>query len=61
MPSLQGMIMPASWNQNRLTAKLGIKYIPWTDPVRFGLAALAQLLRRLNANVDRPTATHRVD
>src|SRR5450631_4026583 len=26
MPSLQGMIMPASWNQNRLTAKLGIEY-----------------------------------
>src|SRR5271155_426359 len=26
MPSLQGMIMPASWNQNPLTAKLGIEY-----------------------------------
>src|ERR1700730_12360773 len=26
MPSLQGMIMPASWNENRLTAKLGIEY-----------------------------------
>jgi nitronate monooxygenase len=26
MPSLQGMIMPACWNQNRLTAKLGIEY-----------------------------------
>src|SRR3984893_7864425 len=26
MPSLQGMIMPTSWNQNRLTTKLGIKY-----------------------------------
>src|SRR6202047_4778422 len=26
MPSLQGMIMPASWNQNRLTAKFGIEY-----------------------------------
>src|SRR6202162_1808585 len=26
MPSLQGMIMPVSWNQNRLTAKLGIEY-----------------------------------
>src|SRR6202795_1542667 len=26
MPSLQGIIMPASWNQNRLTAKLGIEY-----------------------------------
>src|SRR5438128_339397 len=26
MPSLRGMIMPASWNQNRLTAKLGIEY-----------------------------------
>src|ERR1700674_2958253 len=26
MPSLQGMIMPASWKQNRLTAKLGIEY-----------------------------------
>jgi nitronate monooxygenase len=26
MPSLQGMIMHASWNQNRLTAKLGIEY-----------------------------------
>src|ERR1022692_1085917 len=26
MPSLQGMIMPASWNRNRLTAKLGIDY-----------------------------------
>src|SRR5450755_830095 len=23
---MQGMIMPASWNQNRLTAKLGIEY-----------------------------------
>jgi nitronate monooxygenase len=26
MPSLQKMIMPASWNQNRLTAKLGVEY-----------------------------------
>src|SRR5580698_994917 len=26
MRSLRGMIMPASWNQNRLTAKLGIEY-----------------------------------
>src|SRR6202035_510516 len=26
MPSLQGMIMPASWNQNPLTAMLGIEY-----------------------------------
>src|SRR6266516_5002426 len=26
MPSAQGMIMPASWNQNRLTTKLGIEY-----------------------------------
>src|SRR5580700_2748780 len=26
MSSLQGMIMSASWNQNRLTAKLGIEY-----------------------------------
>src|SRR6202142_514418 len=26
MRSLQGMVMPASWNQNRLTAKLGIEY-----------------------------------
>src|ERR1700686_2900353 len=26
MPSLQGVIMPASWNQNRLAAKLGIEY-----------------------------------
>src|ERR1700676_5009864 len=26
MPSLEGMIMPASWNQSRLTAKLGIEY-----------------------------------
>src|ERR1700722_20250371 len=26
MPSLGGMIVPASWNQNRLTAKLGIEY-----------------------------------
>src|SRR3954465_1165714 len=26
MPSLQGMIMPSSWSQNRLTAKLGIEY-----------------------------------
>src|SRR6202049_3808080 len=26
MPSLQGMIMPPRWNQNRLTAKLGIEY-----------------------------------
>jgi hypothetical protein len=55
MPSLQGMIVPASWNRNRLTATLGIEYIAWTDLVRLGLAALAQLLRRLNANVERPT------
>jgi hypothetical protein len=48
--------MPASWNQNQLAAKLGIEYIAWTDQVRLGLAALAQLLRRLNANVDRPTS-----
>src|SRR5579871_6710933 len=26
MPSSKGMIMPASWNKNRLTAKLGIEY-----------------------------------
>src|ERR1700684_354321 len=26
MRSLQGMIMPASWNRNRLTEKLGIEY-----------------------------------
>jgi nitronate monooxygenase len=26
MHSVQGMIMPTSWNQNRLTAKLGIEY-----------------------------------
>jgi nitronate monooxygenase len=26
MPSLQGVIMAASWNENRLTAKLGIEY-----------------------------------
>src|SRR6266478_958469 len=26
MPSLGGMIVPAAWNQNRLTAKLGIEY-----------------------------------
>src|ERR1700730_11595954 len=26
MPTLQGMIMPAAWNQNRLGAELGIEY-----------------------------------
>src|ERR1700721_4393792 len=26
MPSLRGVIMPFSWNQNRLSAKLGIEY-----------------------------------
>src|SRR6266481_766103 len=30
-------------------------YIAWTDSARMGRAALAQLLRWLNADVDRPT------
>jgi len=34
--------MPASWNQNGLTANPGIEYIAWTAPVRLGLASLAQ-------------------
>jgi hypothetical protein len=32
--------MPASWNQNRFTAKLGIEYIAWTDPVAIGARCL---------------------
>src|SRR5271155_4151590 len=45
MPSLQGMIMPASWNQNPLTAKLGIEYPIIQGPLG-GLAS-----QRLTASV----------
>jgi hypothetical protein len=59
MPSLQGMIMHASWNENGLTAKLGIEFNDQAGKI--GARSLAHLLRRLNANMGRPTPLNCVD